>query len=148
MAVAYRRRQTIRLPRTMKNKLNAHKVEYDGFTFGSKKEAIRWAELKLEAKAGRITDLERQVPFELIPAQYEEIPTGEFYKKGEKKGQPKFKRVCIEKAVTYVADFVYIENGKKVVEDTKGCKEGITYNYFVLKRKLMLYVHGIRIKEV
>jgi hypothetical protein len=84
----------------------------------------------------------------LIPAHYEEVPTGEFYKKGEKKGQPKFKRVCIEKAVTYVADFVYNENGKKVVEDTKGCKEGITYNYFVLKRKLMLHVHGIRIREV
>lgn len=146
--MAYKRRQTIRLPRTIKNKLNAHKVEYDGFTFGSKKEAIRWAELKLEAKAGRITDLDRQVPFELIPAQYEEIPTGEFYKKGEKKGQPKFKRVCIEKAVTYVADFVYIENGKKIVEDTKGCKEGITYNYFVLKRKLLLWVHGLKIKEV
>lgn len=146
--MAYRRIKARGFPRTAKNKLNAHKVEYDGFLFGSKKEAIRWAELKLEAKAGRITDLERQVPFELIPAHYEEVPTGEFYTRGEKKGQPKFKRVCIEKAVTYVADFVYMENGKKVVEDTKGCKEGITYNYFVLKRKLMLHVHGIRIREV
>lgn len=142
--MAYRRRYK----KTLKNKLNAHKVEYDGFTFGSKKEAVRWAELKLEAKAGRITDLDRQVTFELIPAHYEEIPTGEFYKKGEKKGQPKTKRVCIEKAVTYVADFVYMENGKKIVEDTKGCKEGMTYNYFVLKRKLMLWVHDIRIREV
>jgi hypothetical protein len=132
----------------MKNKLNAHKVEYDGIMWASKKEAIRYAELKLEEKAGRITDLQWQVPFELIPAYYEEVPTGEVYKIGEKKGQPKFKRVCIEKAVTYVADFVYMENGKKVVEDTKGCKEGITYNYFVLKKKLMLHVHGIRIREV
>ena len=146
--MAYKRNKT-RIPlKSVKNKLNAHKVEYDGFTFGSKKEAIRWAELKLLARSGHITDLDRQVPFELIPAQYEEIPTGEFYKKGEKKGQPKMKKVCIEKAVTYVADFVYKENGKKVVEDTKGCKEGITYNYFVLKRKMMLYVHGIRIREV
>lgn len=146
--MAYKRYQTRHLPRNTKNKLNAKKVEYDGEIFDSKKEAIRWAELKLEARAGRITDLERQVSFELIPAQYEEIPTGEFYQKGEKKGQPKFKRVCIEKAVTYVADFVYMENGKKVVEDTKGCKEGITYNYFVIKRKLMLHVHGIKIREV
>ena len=142
--MAYKRRYK----KTLKNKLNAHKVEYDGFTFGSKKEAIRWAELKLLERSGRITDLDRQVTFELIPAHFEEVPTGEFYKKGEKKGQPKFKRVCIEKGVTYVADFVYMENGKKVVEDTKGCKKGITYNYFVLKRKLLLWVHGIRIKEV
>ena len=142
--MAYRRMYK----RTVKNKLNAHKVEYDGFTFGSKKEAIRWAELKLEEKAGRITDLDRQVPFELIPAHYEEIPTGEFYKKGERKGLEKCKRVCIEKAVNYVADFVYTKNGETIVEDTKGCKKGITYNYFVLKRKMMLYFHGIRIREV
>ncbi len=132
----------------MKNKLNAHKVEYDGFTFGSKKEAIRWAELKLLERSGHISDLQRQVPFELIPAHFEEVPTGEFYKRGSKKGQPKTKKVCIENAVKYVADFVYMQNGKKVVEDTKGCRVGITYNYFVLKRKLMLWVHGIRIREV
>ncbi len=128
--------------------MNAKRVEFDGKLFGSKKEARRWAELKLLERSGHISDLQQQVPFELIPAQYEAIPTGEFYKKGEKKGQPKFKRVCIEKAVTYVADFVYIENGKKVVEDTKGCKDGITYNYFVLKRKMMLYFHNIKIKEI
>ena len=146
--MAYKRRQTRGIPRSTKNKLNAYTVEYDGFTFGSKKEAIRWAELKLEAEAGRITDLQRQVPFELIPAHYEEVPTGEVYKIGKKKGQPKMKKVCIENAVKYVADFVYTQNGEKVVEDTKGCRVGITYNYFVLKRKLMLWVHGIRIREV
>lgn len=134
--------------RQIKNKLNAHKVEYDGFTFGSKKEAMRWAELKLLERSGHITKLQRQVPFELIPAYYEEVPTGEVYKIGEKKGQPKMKKVCIENAVKYVADFVYTENGKKIVEDTKGCRAGITYNYFVLKRKLMLWVHGIRVKEI
>ena len=134
--------------RKLKNKLNATKVEYDGQTFDSKKEAIRWAELKLMERSGHITDLQRQVSFELIPAQYEEIPTGEVYKRGDLKGQPKTKRVCIEKAVHYVADFVYTEDGKTVVEDTKGYKEGITYNYFVLKRKMMLYVHKIKIREV
>lgn len=146
--MAYKRFKTRKFHRTIKNKLNAQRVEFDGKLFGSKKEARRWAELKLLERSGLISDLQQQVPFELIPAQYETIPTGEYYKKGEKKGQPKFKRVCIEKAVTYVADFVYIENGKKVVEDTKGCKDGITYNYFVLKRKMMLYFHNIRIKEV
>ena len=133
---------------TTENKLNAKKVEFDGKLFGSKREAHRWAELKLLERSGQITDLQWQVPFELIPAQYEDVPTGEFYKRGEKKGQPKYKRVCIEQSVVYVADFVYTENEKQVVEDTKGCKDGMTYNYFVLKRKLMLYIHGIRIREV
>ncbi len=142
--MAYKRRYK----RTVKNKLNARKVEYDGFTFGSKKEAVRWAELKLEEKAGRITDLQRQVPFELFPAYYKEVPTGEFYKRGEKKGQPKTKKVCIEKAAKYVADFVYTKKGELVVEDTKGCKKGITYNYFVLKRKAMLNIWGIEVHEV
>lgn len=146
--MAYKRHKSRAFIRTAKNKLNAQRVEFDGKFFGSKKEARRWAELKLLERSGHISDLQQQVPFELIPAQYEEIPTGEFYKKGAKKGQPKFKRVCIEKAVTYVADFVYTENGKTIVEDTKGCKDGITYNYFVLKRKLLLFVHGLKIKEV
>ena len=134
--------------RTIENKLNNHRVELDGKLFGSKREAHRWAELKLLERSGQISDLKTQVPFELIPAQYEDVPTGEFYKIGEKKGQPKYKRVCIEQSIVYVADFVYQENGKTVVEDTKGCRDGITYNYFVLKRKLMLYIHGIRVKEV
>jgi len=49
----------------------------------------------------------------------------------------------VERACTYVADFSYTENGRRVVEDTKGMK---TRDY-IIKRKLMLYVHGIRIKE-
>lgn len=146
--MTYKRHKSRAFVRAAKNKLNAKKVMFDGLEFDSKKEARRWAELKLLERSGHISDLRQQVPFELIPAQYEEVLTGELYKKGSKKGQPKFKRVCIEKAVTYIADFVYTENGKTVVEDTKGCKDGITYNYFVLKRKMMLYFHGIKVKEV
>lgn len=134
--------------KALDNKLNNQKVEFDGKLFGSKREANRWAELRLLERSGKITDLQWQVPFELVPAQYEDVPTGEYYKIGARKGQPKYKRVCIEQSVVYVADFVYTENGEKVVEDTKGCKEGITYNYFVLKRKLMLFKYGIRVKEV
>jgi len=134
--------------KTVKNKLYNQRVEFDGKLFGSKREAHRWAELKMLEMTGYISDLKTQVPFELIPAQYEDVPTGEYYKRGEKKGQPKYKRVCIEQSIVYVADFVYQENGKTVVEDTKGCRDGITYNYFVLKRKLMLYFKGIRVKEV
>ena len=129
--------------KSVKNKLNAHKVEYDGEKFDSKKEAMRWAELKLLERSGHITDLERQKKFVLIPAQYE---TFERYGKNGKR--LKDGQRLLEKECAYIADFVYTENGQTVVEGTKGCKEGITYQYFVLKRKLMLWVHGIRVKEV
>lgn len=127
-----------------KSKYRSQKITRDGLTFDSLKEYRRFCDLLLLERAGAITDLKRQVPFELIPAQYEEIPTGEFYKRGVRKGQPKFKRVCIEQSVVYNADFTYTENGKTVVEDTKGV---LTKDY-IIKRKLMLYVLGIRIKEI
>lgn len=127
-----------------KSKYGNYKIQRDGLTFDSVKEYKRFRELTLLERAGEIQDLRRQVEYELIPAQYEEIPTGEIYKRGDRKGQPKMKRVCIEKSVSYVADFVYTENGQTVVEDTKGFK---TKDYIV-KRKLMLWVHKIKIKEV
>jgi hypothetical protein len=117
------------------------KVVYDGIVFDSVKEKRRYIELKLLEKAGKIQDLELQKAFILIPAQYEQ--TNEVYTKGKKAGQPKQGK-CLEKAVTYKADFCYIENGKRVVEDTKGFK---TKDY-VIKRKLMLYMHGTQIKEI
>lgn len=127
-----------------KNKYGNRKIEYNGETFDSTKEYRRYTELLLLERAGAIQELQRQVPFELIPAFYEEIYTGEYYQRGPQKGEPKRKRVCVEKAVTYYADFVYYEGGVKVVEDTKGFK---TPEY-ILKRKLMLHVYGIRIKEL
>ena len=126
------------------SKYGARKVRYDGKIFDSKKEARRYAELRLLERAGKIKDLELQKVFELIPAQWEAIPTGEFYKRGERKGQPKFKNKCLEQSITYKADFCYTENGKLVVEDTKGVK---TKDY-IIKRKLMLYTHGVRISEI
>ena len=68
--------------------------------------------------------------------------------RGPQKGLPKPGPV-IEKAWSYVADFLYFnEEGKLVVEDCKGCKKGAAYDLFVIKRKLMLYVHGIKIREI
>ena len=97
--------------------------------FDSVKEFSRWQELKLLQRAGEIYDLQRQVPFVLIPTQRDEI-TGK----------------VIEKEARYVADFTYrnCKDGRIVVEDTKGMK---TPEY-ILKRKIMLYRHGIRIREV
>jgi hypothetical protein len=87
------------------------------------KEANRWCELKMLEKAGLIQDLQRQVKFELIPKQ-----DG-------------------ERAVHYVADFVYVEDGKMIVEDVKSAATKKNKEY-VIKRKLLLWRHGIRIKEI
>ena len=116
------------LDRKYRNK----KVEVDGILFDSKKEANRYMELKLLEKAGEITDLKRQVRYELIPRQA-----------GPHKGEYKPGKV-IEQSCYYVADFVYKEGENIVVEDTKGMR---TKDY-VIKRKLMLHRYGIRIKEV
>lgn len=113
------------------------KAEIDGELFDSRKEARRYLYLKHELDTGKISDLQRQVRFELIPAQREPDTVGP--RGGVKKGR------TIELACDYVADFVYRnEDGATVVEDTKGMR---TKDY-VIKRKLMLYVHGIRIREI
>lgn len=103
----------------------------------SKKEHNRANQLKLWQRAGLISNLREQVPFELIPAQYGECGT-------DLKGKPV--RVCIEKSCKYIADFVYTDNetGQTIIEDTKGVRT----KEYIIKRKLMLYLHGIRIKEV
>lgn len=129
-----------------KNKYRNKKTVIDGIEFDSRKEANRYIELKQLEAAGKIKDLKRQVKFELTPAVYEELP--EVYTKGPNKGQHK-KGKCIEHAAYYVADFVYnipISSmaGKLVVEDTKGFRT----KEYILKRKMMLYRHGIAIKEI
>lgn len=118
------------------NKYGSKKVEVDGIVFDSKKEAKRYQELSLLEKAGAIQDLQRQVKYVLIPSQREPDTIGA--RGGIHKGK------TIEKECAYYADFVYQENGETVVEDTKGMRT----TEYIIKRKLMLYVHGIRIKEV
>lgn len=119
------------------SKYKARKTVVNGIRFDSCKEGQRYAELLLLEHRGEITALARQVPFELIPSQREPDTVGK--RGGRKPGK------CIEKPVVYYADFVYRDReGALVVEDTKGVR---TADY-VIKRKLMLYVHGIRIKEV
>ena len=107
----------------------------------SRKEARRLAQLQMLEKAGFITDLKTQVKFVLIPSQYES------YERYSKTGKRlKDGKVCIEKECSYYADFVYtdVETGKTIVEDAKGVRT----TEYIIKRKLMLAVHGIRIKEV
>lgn len=107
------------------SKYGNKKTIIDGISFDSQKEATRWSELRLLERAGEIQNLQRQVPFVLIPKQVRDGKT-------------------IERPVVYKADFVYTEKGEEVVEDTKGVKT----KEYILKRKLMLWQYGIQIKEV
>lgn len=132
--------------RYSRNKYKNKKIFRDGEWFDSVHEYKRYRELIFLVRAKKISDLRRQVPFELIPAQYELIPTGEKYVRGERKGQEKIKRVCVEQSVVYNADFVYTMDGKTVVEDAKS--EATRTKDYIIKRKLMLYVKGIKISEV
>lgn len=125
-------------------KYHNKKITLDGITFDSIREGNRYRELKLLEKAGEISVLRRQVKFELIPPQY--AKTTERYTRGAKKGQYK-RGVLLERECAYIADFVYIDaDGKKIVEDTKS-KATKTKDY-IIKRKLMLYKYGIKIKEI
>ncbi len=109
------------------NKYKAQKCEFKGEKFDSRKELCRWLDLRLLEKGKEISELRRQVKFELIPPQ--KCENGK----------------VLEHAVSYLADFVYKDKqGKTVVEDTKG----IRTKEYVIKRKLMLYFHGIRIREI
>ena len=101
----------------------------------SRKEHRRAQTLRLWERAGIISDLQEQVRYELIPSQYGECGP-------DLKGR--VTRILLERPVHYVADFVYTQDGKTVVEDTKGYR---TPEY-IIKRKLMLARYGIRIKEV
>lgn len=123
----------------MKNKYCNKKCVVGRIVFDSRKEARRYQELMLLERAGVIKNLRMQEPFVLIPSQYET------YERFGKNGQRlKDGTRLIERECTYIADFVYVEDGKLVVEDTKGIK---TKDY-IIKRKLMLHTHGIRIREV
>ena len=129
-------KRQVKTTATTQSKYKNKKVMVDGIWFDSKKEANRFRELRLLESAGLIKDLDYQVKFVLIPAQREPDTVGP--KGGTHKGK------LIERECAYVADFVYQKDGKTIVEDTKGFR---TADYKI-KRKLMLYVHGIRIKEL
>ena len=98
----------------------------DGIKFDSKREARRYGQLKLLARTGQITDLRLQVPFILAPSV-------------------KYAKATRAKpALKYTADFVYTADGRQVVEDAKGVKT----EAYVVRKHLMMSVHGIEIQEV
>lgn len=126
---------------SQKSKYGSRKVTVDGVTYDSTKEYRRFKELSLLERAGTIQNLQRQVKYVLIPAQREYCD--DIYTRGRNKGCFKPGKL-IERECSYIADFVYIQNGEIVVEDTKGFR---TKDY-IIKRKLMLWNYGIQVKEV
>ena len=111
------------------NKYGAKKIKdpATGYMFDSRKEFIRWCELRIMERTSKITDLKRQVKYVLIPAQC------------DNRGK------VLERECSYIADFVYYDFalGQQIVEDCKGYKT----EAYKLKKKMLLYVHNIRIKE-
>lgn len=101
------------------SKYHAKRTTIDDITFASKKEAMRYRELKLLERAGEIENLQLQVPYILID-------------------KSKYGR-----AIKYVADFVYQEKGKTIVEDSKGFKTDV----YKLKKRLLAEKYNIEIKE-
>ena len=106
-----------------RSKYHAKRTSVDGITFDSKREADRYLVLKSMEEDGAIEDLRRQVRYELVPAFDVD---GKHYR-----------------PVSYVADFVYVEDGKEVIEDVKG----VVTDVYRLKRKLVAYRYGMNIRE-
>jgi len=110
-----------------KSKYGNKKVIIDRIKFDSQKEGNRYIELKQKERLGLISDLRLQVKYEL---------------------QPKFKiNGKTIRAINYVADFVYKENGNEVIEDVKA-SESFQTDIYKLKKKLFMHKYGIEIKEV
>lgn len=113
-------------------------IVIDGITFASKKEGYHYLALKSLADKGEITDLRMQVPYEIVPPVYE---TQTIHLKTKDKQVTR----CVQKAVHYVADFVYTDkDGKEQVIDTKGYKTDV----YILKKKMMRAFLGITVVEV
>ena len=122
----------------MRSKYGNKKARHDGIIFDSRRERNRYIILSALQRAGEISDLRMQVTYELLPAIYE---------MEEKQLKTKVKMVqrCAQRAVHYIADFVYKDKeGNEVVEDTKGMRT----KEYLLKKKMMRALLGIQIKEV
>ncbi len=117
------------------------RVSWRGDNFDSRKEMRHWLLLQAMQEEGRISGLRRQVRYELLPAIWREEQV-------RLKTKTKTVRRSVQKAVYYVADFVYTDNatGKEVVADTKSAITRIDKVY--VKKKMMLALLGIEIREM
>lgn len=114
--------------RRVRSKYGSVKQQVMGITFDSKAEARRFLELKALESAGQIDCLELQKRFLLLSSKR----NADGY---------------LERETAYVADFVYVDSsGETIVEDTKS--PATRTPEYVIKRKLMLHIHGITIREI
>lgn len=120
-----------------RSKYHATKVTFDGITFDSKKEGLYYLRLKDMLRNGEISNLRLQVPFELLPAVYRDETV-------HLKTKDKTVRKLVQRPVTYVADFVYEQDGKEIVVDTKG----VRLPEYIIKKKMMLALKGREIIEI
>lgn len=108
-----------------RSKYSAIRTRLKGQTFDSRLEARRWLYLQDRQRRGHISNLRRQVRYQLLPG--EKLPDGSTLR-----------------PVTYVADFVYDHpDGHQTVEDAKGVRTQV----YKLKRHLMWHIHQIIIHE-
>ena len=122
----------------MRSKFGNKHTAVDGIVFDSIREARYYIFLRDLQRKGEISNLRMQVPYELIPAVYREETV-------QLKTKTKTVTRCVQKAVHYIADFVYTDNetGAEMVVDTKGFRT----KEYVLKKKMMLAFKGIAIVE-
>ena len=123
-----------------KSKYNNKKIVNEFGTWDSKKEFQRWLVLKEAEAQGMITDLQRQVKFELIPAVREK------YIKHLKTKDKECERT-LQLPITYACDFQYTKNGETIVEDVKASPKMLPKD-FILKEKMMFALKGIKIRRV
>lgn len=98
---------------------------------------MRWLLLRDMESKGEISNLQRQVPFELLPAIYEDVTV-------HLKTKDKIERKLIQRPVKYIADFTYTKDGKQVVEDAKGLR----LPEYILKKKMMRALLNINVIEI
>lgn len=123
-----------------RSKYGNRKFVADGYKWDSEREYVRWLELCVMQDKGLISDLKRQVVFELIPAIYQDVVV-------QLKTKTKTKRTTVQRPITFIIDFTYNDSdGNLIVEDVKIAPHMLPKEY-VLKKKMLRFFHGIELKE-
>ncbi len=130
----------VKTQRKKGNKYHNKKVVVEGITFDSKRESERYLVLKDAQSKGFISDLKLQPKFVLVPAIKEQ------YIK-HLKTKDKICERTVQLPITYTADFEYVKDGERIIEDVKASKFMLPKE-FTIKVKLMRYFHGIEVKLV
>ena len=128
------------------SKYNNKKVVIDGIKFDSGKEGEYYLLLKDRLANGEISNLQRQVKYELVPAIKATKEVIKHLKCGDKIVEVEYVK---QRAVNYVADFVYTDNatGEQKVVDVKSAITAKNKEY-ILKKKMMLAFRGIELTEI